>query len=211
MISYLKGTIANIYKVSSNRWTLILEVNFIAYELQIPSHLAQQLPEIGVTAQIFTHYQVKEDQAVLYGFSSAAERDLFRQLISVSGIGAALAIALLDTLGLPDLVQAIVTGNIRALAKTPGVGNKTAERIALELKTKLSQWRTETGLSQSIPSGPSAAIIDDVEMTLLALGYTHNEVSKAIKAVSENSLIAKNKNAEDWIRSAISWLSQEVG
>ena len=211
MISYLKGTIANIYKVSSNRWTLILEVNFIAYELQIPSHLAQQLPEIGTTAQIFTHYQVKEDQAVLYGFGSAAERDLFRQLISVSGIGAALAIALLDTLGLPDLVQAIVTGNIRALAKTPGVGNKTAERIALELKTKLSQWRTETGLSQSIPSGPSAAIIEDVEMTLLALGYTHNEVSKAIKAVSENSLIAKNKNAEDWIRSAIAWLSQEVG
>lgn len=211
MISYLKGTIASIYKVSGNRWTLILEVNSIGYELQVPSNLVQQLPEIGTTTQIFTHYQVKEDHVVLYGFSSAAERDLFRQLISVSGIGAALAIALLDTLGLPDLVQAIVTGNIRALAKTPGVGNKTAERIALELKTKLSQWRTETGLSQSIPSGPSAAIIDDVEMTLLALGYTHNEVSKAIKAVSENSLIAKNKNAEDWIRSAISWLSQEVG
>ena len=211
MISYLKGTIANIYKISGNRWTIILEVNSIAYELQIPSHLAQQLPEIGATTQIFTHFQIKEDQAVLYGFSSAAERDLFRQLISVSGIGAALAIALLDTLGLPDLVQAIVTGNIRALAKTPGVGNKTAERIALELKTKLSQWRTETGLSQSIPSGPSAAIIEDVEMTLLALGYTHNEVSKAIKAVSEDSLIAKSKNAEDWIRTAIAWLSQEVG
>ena len=211
MISYLKGTIANIYKISGNRWTIILEVNSIAYELQIPSQLAQQLPEIGATTQIFTHFQIKEDQAVLYGFSSAAERDLFRQLISVSGIGAALAIALLDTLGLPDLVQAIVTGNIRALAKTPGVGNKTAERIALELKTKLSQWRTETGLSQSIPSGPSAAIIEDVEMTLLALGYTHNEVSKAIKAVSEDSLIAKSKNAEDWIRTAIAWLSQEVG
>lgn len=211
MIAYLKGTIASIYKISGNRWTLIIEVNQIGYELQIPHSLAQQLPEIGATTQVFTHYQVKEDQVVLYGFSSAAERDLFRQLITVSGIGAALAIALLDTLGLPDLVQAIVTGNIRALAKTPGVGNKTAERIALELKTKLSQWRTETGLSQSVPSSPSAAIIEDVEMTLLALGYTQNEVSKAIKVVSEDSLIAKSKNAEDWIRSAIAWLSQEVG
>ena len=211
MIGYLKGTVASIYKTTGNRWSLILEVNQIGYELQIPPYLAQQLPEIGATTQIFTHFQVREDQATLYGFGSTAERDLFRQLISVSGIGAALAIALLDTLGLPDLVQAIVTGNIRALAKTPGVGNKTAERIALELKTKLSHWRTETGLSQSVPSSPSAAIIEDVEMTLLALGYTNNEVSKAIKAVSEDSLIAKSKNAEDWIRSAIAWLSQEIG
>ncbi|MGA9382831.1 MAG: Holliday junction branch migration protein RuvA, partial [Phormidium sp.] len=144
MIAYFQGTIASIYKTTGNRWTLILEVNQIGYELQIPSGLAQQLPEIGSTIQIFTHFQVREDQAVLYGFGSTAERDLFRQLISVSGIGAASAIALLDTLGLPDLVQAIVTGNIRALTKTPGVGNKTAERIALELKTKLSQWRRET-------------------------------------------------------------------
>ncbi|MFB2939121.1 Holliday junction branch migration protein RuvA [Aerosakkonemataceae cyanobacterium BLCC-F154] len=210
MIAYLKGSIAGIFKVSGNRWTLILEVNSIGYELQIPSYFAQQLPEVGATIQVFTHYQVKEEQAVLYGFSSPAERDLFRQLISVSGIGAALAIALLDTLGLPDLVQAIVTGNIRALTKTPGVGNKTAERMALELRTKLSQWRTETGLSKAIPSGPDAAIIEDVEMTLLALGYTHNEVAKAIKAVSEDGLIAKSKNAEDWIRSAISWLSQAI-
>ncbi|MFB2837080.1 Holliday junction branch migration protein RuvA [Floridanema evergladense] len=210
MIAYLQGTIAGIYKSSGNRWTLILEVNQIGYELQIPPLLAQQLSEIGATTQVFTHYQIKEDQAVLYGFGSTAERDLFRQLISVSGIGAALAIALIDTLGLPDLVQAIVTGNIRALTKTPGVGTKTAERIALELKAKLSQWRTETGLSQAIPTSPSAAIIEDVEMTLLALGYTHNEVSKAIKAVSEDGLIAKSKNAEDWIRGAISWLSQAI-
>ncbi|XWK86673.1 MAG: Holliday junction branch migration protein RuvA [Phormidium sp.] len=210
MIAYLKGTIAGVYKTSGNRWTLILEVNQLGYELQIPPLLAQQLPEIGATTQVFTHFQVKEDLAVLYGFGSTAERDLFRQLISVSGIGAALAIALLDTLGLPDLVQAIVTGNIRALTKTPGVGTKTAERIALELKTKLSQWRTETGLSKSIPSSPSAAIIEDVEMTLLALGYSNNEVAKAIKAVSEDGLIAKSKNAEDWIRGAISWLSQAI-
>ncbi|HEY9834551.1 MAG TPA: Holliday junction branch migration protein RuvA, partial [Stenomitos sp.] len=127
MISYLKGTVATIHKTSGNRVTLILDVNQIGYELQIPRRLSQELlAASGEMVQVFTHLQIREDQQILYGFASAAERDLFRQLISVSGIGAQLAIALIDTLGLPNLVQAIVTGNIRALAKTPGVGNKTA-------------------------------------------------------------------------------------
>jgi len=210
MIGYLKGTVAGLPKISGNRFVLILEVNQIGYELQIPPRFAQQLPEIGENVQVFTHFQVREDQVILYGFASLAERDLFRQLVSVSGIGASLAIALLDTLGLTDLVQAIVTGNLRALTKTPGVGNKTAERIAFELKTKLSQWRRETGLIQSISSGLSAAIIEDVEMTLLALGYTHNEIAQALKAVSENASLTKNNNPEDWIRNAINWLNQST-
>ena len=94
MLSYLKGTVAAIQTTSNHRVTLVLEVNQIGYELQIPPRLVQQLPGIGDSTQIFTHLQVKEDQMVLYGFGSAAERDLFRRLISVSGIGAALAIAL---------------------------------------------------------------------------------------------------------------------
>ena len=123
MISYLKGTVADIAK-GSNRVILTLEVNQIGYEIQILPRVTGQLPASGEVAQIFTHQQVKEDQIVLYGFGSAAERDLFRQLTSVSGVGAQLAIALLDTLGLQDLVQAIVGGNTRILAKTPGVGTK---------------------------------------------------------------------------------------
>jgi Holliday junction DNA helicase RuvA len=159
--------------------------------------------------QVFTHLQIREDQQVLYGFASAAERDLFRQLISVSGIGAQLAIALIDTLGLPNLVQAIVTGNIRALSKTPGVGNKTAERIALELKTKLAEWRQQVGVATPASStGPSPAILEDVEMTLLALGYENSEIAQALDAISQDTLLAKNTNAEEWIRSAIAWLSQ---
>jgi Holliday junction DNA helicase RuvA len=134
---------------------------------------------------------------------------LFRQLVSVSGIGAQLAIALIDTLGLPNLVQAIVTGNIRALSKTPGVGNKTAERIALELKTKLAEWRQLAGVAKpASPTGPSPGILEDVEMTLLALGYENNEIAQALDAISQDALVAKSTNAEEWIRSAIAWLSQ---
>ncbi|NEO98644.1 MAG: Holliday junction branch migration protein RuvA [Symploca sp. SIO2E9] len=209
MISYLKGTIASIEKSTSNRVTLILEVNQIGYELQIPKRFSQQLavnsPE---QVQIFTHLQIREEQQVLYGFASAAERDLFRQLVSVSGIGNQLGIALIDTLGLPNLVQAIVTGNIRALSKTPGVGSKTAERIALELKTKLAQWRQLAGVETAASStGPVSAIIEDVEMTLLALGYENQEITQALEALSQDTQLTKSKNAEDWIRQAITWLS----
>ena len=210
MISYLKGTVASIQKSTGSRVTLILDVNQIGYELQIPRRLTQELQAAsGEIVQVFTHLQIREDQQVLYGFASAAERDLFRQLVSVSGIGAQLAIALIDTLGLPNLVQAIVTGNIRALAKTPGVGNKTAERIALELKTKLAEWRQLAGVATPTSSkGPSPAILEDVEMTLLALGYENNEIAQALDAISQDNLVAKSTNAEEWIRSAIAWLSQ---
>lgn len=207
MLAYLKGTIAAIQK-SNQRVNLILEVNQIGYDLQITARLLQQLPAIGEDAQIFTHQQVREDQIILFGFGSAAERDLFRQLISVSGIGPQLAISLLDTLGLQDLVQAIVSGNTRMLAKTPGVGNKTAERIALELKTKLAEWRQQAGLTTLPAAGPTLDVLEDVEMTLVALGYTNSEIAQALQAVGQNSTLAKNAEPETWIRQAIAWLSQ---
>ncbi|NEO15060.1 MULTISPECIES: Holliday junction branch migration protein RuvA [unclassified Moorena] len=211
MISYLKGTVASIQKSTGNRVTLILDVNYIGYEIQITRRLSQELPVAlsEKTVQIFTHLQIREEQQVLYGFASAAERDLFRQLVSVNGIGAQLAIALLDTLGLPNLVQAIVTGNIRALSKTPGVGSKTAERIALELKTKLAQWHKVSEVESPLSANRlSPGIQEDVEMTLLALGYENDEIAQALHAISEDAQVAKSKNAEDWIREAIAWLSR---
>jgi Holliday junction DNA helicase RuvA len=207
MISYLKGTVADISK-GSNRLILTLEVNQIGYEIQILPRVSGQLPPSGEIAQIFTHQQVKEDQIVLYGFGSATERDLFRLLTSVSGVGAQLAIALLDTLGLPDLVQAIVGGNTRILAKTPGVGTKTAERLALELKSKLSQWRQQEGLTTSVAAGVPAAIQEEVEMVLLAMGYTAAEVLQALQTLSQDSNLAKKSNADDWIKEAITYLSR---
>lgn len=207
MISYLKGTVADIAK-GSNRVILTLEVNQIGYEIQILPRVTGQLPASGEVAQIFTHQQVKEDQIVLYGFGSAAERDLFRQLTSVSGVGAQLAIALLDTLGLQDLVQAIVGGNTRILAKTPGVGTKTAERLALELKSKLSEWRQQAGLTASVAAGVPPAIQEEVEMILLAMGYTAAEVLQALQTLSQDSTLSAKGDADDWIREAIAYLSR---
>lgn len=210
MISYLKGTVAGIQKSGGNRVILTLEVNFCGYDLQIPARLADQLPASGEPVQVFTHLQIREEQPMLYGFGSLAQRDLFRHLISVSGIGASSAIALLDTLELPDLVQAIVTGNTQLLIQAPGVGGKTAERISLELKKKLAEWRNTTGLAATASTTPlSPAVLEEVQMTLLALGYTASEVSQALQSVSQNAGLSKNANTEDWIRQAIAYLSTE--
>lgn len=207
MIGYLKGTVASIQKSSGNRVILVLDVNSCGYEIQIPARLAAGLTT-GEQVQVFTHLQVREEQPSLYGFGSVAERDMFRQLISVSGIGAALAIALLDTLELPELVRAIVTGNTQLLIQTPGVGGKTAERISLELKSKLAGW-SHVGLAAATPVSLAPEALEEVQMALLAVGYSPQEIAQALTAVSQNALVAKNSSAEDWIRQAIAHLSSQ--
>jgi holliday junction DNA helicase RuvA len=208
MLSYLTGKIIHTNRLTSSRVQLVLEVNHIGYDIQITGRHIEALPAYGDTAQIFTHLNMREDQVTLFGFQSIAERDLFRQLISVSGIGPQMGMALLDTLGLQELVGAIVAGNTRLLSRTPGVGGKTAERIALELKTKLAEWREQSGLSLQPGAGPVVSVREDVEMTLLALGYTDSEITKALNAVGQSSTLAKTANAEEWIRLAIAWLSR---
>ncbi len=209
MIGYLKGTVVGIQKNSNNRVILVLETYNIGYEVQIIPRMIAQLPAMGEVTQVFTHVQNREEQMVLYGFSSLAERDLFRQLISVSGIGTQLAIALLNTLELSELVQAIVSENIKVLSKTPGVGNKTAQRIALELKTKLAQWRQEVGLTTVVTSGLNMEIQEEIEMTLLALGYTASEVMQALEALSQEQKLSEESSTEEWIKTAIAWLTQK--
>jgi Holliday junction DNA helicase RuvA len=206
MISYLKGLVAGVQTIAPNRTILTLEVNGMGYDLQVPQRLAKQLTTTGDEVQIFTHYQIREEIPLLYGFSSPAERDLFRHLLSVSGIGAALAIALLDTLELPDLVQAIIAANTQILIQAPGVGKKTAERICLELKSKLIEWRKSAGFFVAT-GGPAPGILEDVQMTLFALGYTAHEVSHALHVVSENIGLTKDAYVEDWIKQAIAHLS----
>lgn len=207
MIGYLQGRIAGVQR-GGNRTLLTLDVNGVGYDLQIMPRLVNKLPPEGETLQMFTHLQVREDQMILYGFAIAAERDLFRQLISVSGVGPQLALALLEGMELAELVQAIVSGNTRSLSRTPGVGSKTAERIALELKTKLAEWRQQSGLTTVPSAGPIAAVREEVELTLLALGYSSTEVIQALQAVGENTALAKAGDAEAWIRAAIAWLSR---
>lgn len=210
MIQFLYGEAVGLAKNLQNRWILTLAVNQVGYELQIPQALAQQLtPLPPEPLQVFTYLLMREDQVSLFGFRKLAERDLFTQLISVSGIGPQLAIALMDTLGMEGLVQAVVTGNTGQLCKTPGVGKKGAERLALELKTKLAQWRQLQAWDETAtPDLPPGELLNDLEMTLLALGYTQAEINQAIAALAPRSDLSQNPDPELWIRQAIAWLSR---
>jgi Holliday junction DNA helicase RuvA len=139
MIAFLTGHLVAVEL--GERSSLTLEVQGIGYRIQAPARFLKQLPPIGEPVRVFTHLLVRETELVLYGFGSAAERDLFAELIKVPGVGPALGLALLNTFALPELVQAVVTENARLLSLAPGVGHKTAQRLALELKSKLAHWR----------------------------------------------------------------------
>ena len=209
MLSYLKGSVVGTQSINSNRVILVLDVNQVGYEIQVVSRLVSELPKDDELVQIFTHLNVREDNMSLFGFSSLAERDLFRQLIAVSGIGPQLAMALIDTFKLQDLVQAIVSSNTKLLSRTPGVGAKTAERISLELRSKLSEWRNKSGLTSIPDAAPTIGIQEDVEMTLLALQYTPTEITQALQAVGKNTALSKTADTEEWSREAIAWLSRQ--
>lgn len=207
MIGYLKGILAESQKLPNGRVILTVEVGGVGYDMQINPRTLSVLPAVGDPVKMFTHLQTREDLQVLFGFITRSERDVFRLLISVSGIGPQMGMALLDTLGLNELIQAVVNGNARVLSQTPGVGNKTAERIILELKTKLSEWRQHSGIVAPT-GGPVSAVQEDVEMMLMALGYSNSEISQALAAVGSGTTLSKSENTEAWIREAIAWLSR---
>lgn len=207
MIGYVKGILADSQKLPNGRVILTVEAAGVGYDMQVNPRVLSTLPSVGDPVQIYTHLQSREDLQVLFGFGSKAERDVFRLLISVSGIGSQMGMALLDTLGINELIQSVVSGNTRMLSRTPGVGNKTAERIILELKTKLSDWRQHSGVVAPT-GGPVSAVQEDVEMMLVALGYTNREISQAIAAIGQNTTLSKSEDTEAWIREAIAWLSR---
>jgi holliday junction DNA helicase RuvA len=205
MIGYLKGSIEQIHQVSNTKTIAIIEVHGVGYEVQVPSNIALTL---GNVAQVFTHQQFREDLVALYGFASVTERDLFRLLIGVSGIGASIGIALIENLGTTELVQAIVLGSAKILAKTPGVGMKTAERLSVELKDKLKQWHNVVDLAAlEVDESLDVGLQGEVQATLLALGYSDIEVRQALFAIGQNEQVVSSKDLEEWLRWAIQAIS----
>jgi Holliday junction DNA helicase RuvA len=191
---------------------LTLDVQGIGYDVQITAKQGSQLAINEANLQLFTHLQIRDDQMVLFGFATAPERDLFRQLITVSGVGPQVAMTLLNSLGLADLLKAIVTGNTRVLSMAPGVGQKTAERLSLELRSKLADWRGQqmgaTGSSSIMNQGTlSAELQEELEMTLMALGYTSREVHQALEAMGQIKVMTDAPELETWLKGAITWLA----
>ncbi len=183
MIAYLEGTIA---EKGANE--LILDVMGVGYLLTCSMNTLQQAPQKGETMRVYTYMSVSEDNVSLYGFSSREEKRMFTQLTSVSGIGPRTAVNILGSMPLRDLSLAIVTGDITALSRAPGIGKKTAQRIALELKELV----TKESLSFA-PDVAAAAmpVQDDAVREALAalqtLGYSAVEAAQAVSKVKDQT------------------------
>jgi Holliday junction DNA helicase RuvA len=159
---------------------VLIDVGGVGYEVDVPMSTFYNLPKLGERTTLLTHFVVREDAQVLYGFGSAAERQAFRQLIKVSGVGPRMALSLLSGLSVAELAQAISVQEAGRLTRIPGIGKKTAERLLLELKGKLG---AELGAAPvSVKSEAQA----DVLQALVALGYSDKEAAAALKALPED-------------------------
>jgi Holliday junction DNA helicase RuvA len=184
---------------------LILDVNGLGYELEVPMTTLYRLPSVGEPLTLHTHLVVREDAQLLYGFFGKRERDFFRELIRLNGVGPKLALALMSSLEVDELVRCVQSQDTSALTKVPGVGKKTAERLLVELKDRFKAWETVPAMFALVPNqpgGPDAAPVataeNDAVSALISLGYKPQEASKAIAAIKEKGL-----SSEDMIRRAL--------
>ncbi|MFO1317351.1 MAG: Holliday junction branch migration protein RuvA [Burkholderiales bacterium] len=192
MIGRLTGILAE-----KNPPQLLLDVNGVAYEVDVPMSTFYNLPATGERVTLFTHLVVREDAHLLYGFGTENERRAFRQLLKISGIGARTALSVLSGLSVAELAQAVTLQETGRLTKIPGIGKKTAERLLLELKDKLgADLATTVGVHRAPP------VSSDVLHALLALGYSDKEAVAAVKQVPEGLPVG------DGIRHALKLLAK---
>lgn len=180
MIAALTGRLA--HKAPSH---VTLDVHGVGYEVFIPLSTFYALPEINESASLSVYTHLREDAIQLYGFVTALEKDSFILLTSISGIGPKLALSVLSALNVPDLVSAILAGDVEKLASVPGIGKKTAARIALELKDKVERLRVTPSPTPQAVSGPLGRLQDDALSALVNLGYKSADVKEAITRAAQ--------------------------
>ena len=155
---------------------VLVDVNGVGYEVQVPMSTFYNLPELGAKVTLLTQFIVREDAQLLYGFATAPERQAFRELIKVSGVGPRTALSVLSGMSVQDLAQAVSLQQAGRLVKVPGIGKKTAERLLLELKGKLG---ADVDVKSQVINDAQA----DILQALLALGYNDKEAAAALKAL----------------------------
>lgn len=184
----------------------LIDVQGVGYQVFLSSRALSRLPAVGSRVTLYTHLAHREDAMLLYGFESLEERELFLMLTSVSGVGTKTALGILSIMDPPDVVAAIASSDTRGLAKAPGVGKKTAERLILELKEKLTAKRSAFRTAANLPPGAHYARVPDAfqeaELALLSLGFDPDEIAGALARIPAGTAV------EDAIRQAIQALSE---
>ena len=192
MIGRIQGILVSVHPPR-----LLVDCQGIGYEVDVPMSTLYQLPQAGQKITLLTHFQVREDAQQLFGFATETEREAFRQLIKISGVGSRTALAVLSGMSVNELAQAIALQEAGRLTQVPGIGKKTAERLCLELKGKLApDLGLTTGKSQVLDAN------SEVLQALLALGYSEKEALLALKQIPPET------NVSDGIRMGLKYLSK---
>lgn len=203
MIGQLRGTL-----IAKQPPELLIDVNGIGYEVQMPMTCFYEVPDVGETVTVITHFVVREDAQLLYGFNTFAERTLFRQLIKAQGVGPKLALTIMSGMTATQFVRAVTHDDVTSLVKLPGVGRKTAERLVVEMRDRLSKWGSDTPATDAAPmdfGGDNPTIQansprEDALSALLGLGYKPAQAEKAVNAAYKGN---ESAPSEELIRAAL--------
>lgn len=195
MISFIRGYLSEVYEDS-----IVIESQGVGFQVGVPSSVISELPPIGSEVKIHTWLQVGENLMALYGFSTKDDLRIFKMLIGVSGIGPKGALAILSTIRPDDLRFAILSGDAKAIAKSPGIGLKTAQKVILELKDKISLEEAVEQKREAAAAGePLEGAREDALEVLTALGYSPAEALRAVRQVE----ITENMSAEAVVKQAL--------
>lgn len=194
MIARLRGVL-----IEKHAPDIVVDVQGVGYELLVPMTTLYTLPAVGEKVSLYTQFIVREDAQLLYGFVDTASRSLFRHLIKVNGIGPKLALAIMSGMDVEEFVRCVQIGDTASLVRIPGVGKKSAERLVVEMRDKLSAWQVSDGggaTDLAVAGGNSH--IAEAESAMVALGYKPQDASMAI-----SKLDTENLSTEELIRAAL--------
>ena len=200
MIAFLKGEVADMTEGS-----VVLDVNGVGYEVLVPGQLISMLEGIGQSLKLYTYMQVREDAMVLFGFLTKDDLQMFRMLIGVNGVGPKAGLSIISALGADDLRFAVLADDAKKIARSPGIGAKTAQKIILELKDKLDleeAFEKKLAADHIAPEAVAAAgndVVQDAVQALVALGYGSTEALKVVRAVKPT----EDMSVEDVLKEAL--------
>jgi len=193
MIGQIKGILIN-----KTPPRILVDCNGVGYEIEVPMSTFFQLPNLGEQVTLLTYFVVREDAQLLYGFLTQQEKEMFKQLIKINGVGPKLALSILSGASVDELLEAALSHNSNVFVNIPGIGNKTAERLVLELKDKCEH------LVGDKPKNSSPTEIDDIQNALISLGYSPKDASIAVKQLPQDVSI------NEGIREALKILSKKI-
>lgn len=209
MIAFVKGPLIGVEED-----IIVVEAGGVGLEIRVPLSVLEQLPAIGKEVTIDTYFQVREDGMSLYGFLNRQDKIMFKQLLGVNGVGPKAALGILSTLRPDDLRMAIISGDAKAISRAPGIGAKTAQRVILDLKDKVSMDQVTESWLQSGGGGTAASEAENAAaglagaareavQALVVLGYSNLEASKAVKKVE----LLEGMTTEDVLKASLKYLS----